>query len=317
LTPPIHREDSTKLTGADVGEFDGRVVIVTGAGAGIGREHALQFAAEGAQVVVNDLGTARDGSGSDRSAAQSVVDEIVAAGGTAVASVESVASWDGAKAIVDAAVDNFGDLHVVVNNAGILRDKFLVNMSEEDFDSVVEIHLKGTFAVSRWAATYWRQQSKAGAQFPRRIVNTTSHSGLYGNPGQANYASAKMGIAALTMVSARELERIGVHTNAIAPLGRTRMTTGTPGFQDALKAPDDENAFDIYHPGNNTPLAMLLASDKCQFNGQVFEVLAGKVSLLEPWTRVETLTADRRWTLEELQTATKEWPVGPPPMPGV
>ena len=185
-----------------MGQFDGRVVIVTGAGRGIGREHAIRFATEGAEVVVNDLGGANDGSGSDQSAAQAVVDEIVQAGGHAIANTDSVATWGGARTIVDAAVDTFGDLHIVVNNAGFVRDRSLVNMSEEDFDSVIDVHLKGTFAVSRWAAIYWRDRSKADRKQARAIVNTTSGSGLFGNAGQANYASAKMGIAALTIVCA-------------------------------------------------------------------------------------------------------------------
>ncbi len=177
-----------------MGLFDGRVVIVTGAARGVGREYALRFGAEGAQVVVNDLGGANDGTGEDRTPAQQLVDEITATGGTAIAKGDSVVSWDGAKAIVDCAVDTFGDLLIVVNDAGFVRDRTIVNMSEEDFDAVVQVHLKGTFAMTRWAGSYWRDQTKAGRQDQRRIVNTTSGSGLFGNAGQANYASAKMGI---------------------------------------------------------------------------------------------------------------------------
>lgn len=300
-----------------MGKFDGRVVAVTGAGGGIGREHALRFAAEGAKVVVNDLGSTRDGAGSDASTAQTVVDEIVAAGGTAVANTASVSSWEGARSIVDTAIGAFGDLHVVVNNAGFVRDRMIVTMSEDDFDSVVAVHLKGTFALTRWAAEYWRNQAKSGSTTPRRIVNTTSHSGLYGNAGQVNYASAKMGIIGLTMVAARELERYHVRVNAIAPLGRTRMTTGTPGFENALSAPEDENAFDQYHPGNNSPVAMLLATDDCPFNGQVFEVLGGRVAVFQGPTPEPAIEADRVWTIEDLQAATKDWPVGPPSQPGL
>jgi NAD(P)-dependent dehydrogenase (short-subunit alcohol dehydrogenase family) len=298
-----------------MGQFDGRVVIVTGAGRGIGREHAIRFATEGAQVVVNDLGGANDGSGSDQSAAQAVVDEIVQAGGHAIANTDSVATWGGARTIVDAAVDTFGDLHIVVNNAGFVRDRSLVNMSEEDFDSVIDVHLKGTFAVSRWAAIYWRDRSKADRKQARAIVNTTSGSGLFGNAGQANYASAKMGIAALTIVCARELQRYGVRTNAIAPGARTRMTLATPGFDEVLKAPDDEGVFDKWHPGNTSPIAMYLATEQCPFNGQVFETLGGRVSLYKGWTTDQSVTADHTWTVEELQAATKDWPVGPPDMP--
>ncbi|MFI5957522.1 SDR family NAD(P)-dependent oxidoreductase [Cryptosporangium sp. NPDC051539] len=300
-----------------MGKFDGRVVAVTGAGGGIGREHALRFAAEGAQVVVNDLGSTRNGAGADGSAAQTVVDEIVAAGGTAVANTSSVSSWEGARSIVTDAVEAFGDLHVVVNNAGFVRDKTIVGMSEEDFDSVVAVHLKGTFAVTHWAAAYWRDQAKAGSTASRRLVNTTSHSGLYGNPGQVNYASAKMGIVGLTVVAARELERYHVRANVIAPLGRTRMTTGTQGFEDALAAPEDPDAYDRYHPGHNSSVAMFLATDESPFTGQVFEVLGGRVGLFGGPTVEHAIEAERFWTIEDLAAETKGWPVGPPSQPGL
>jgi NAD(P)-dependent dehydrogenase (short-subunit alcohol dehydrogenase family) len=293
--------------------FDDKVVIVTGAGRGIGREHALAFAADGARVVVNDRGGAKDGSGSDQSAARAVVDEISARGGTAIANTDDVGAWEGARAIVQAALDAFGDLHVVVNNAGILRDRMIVSMTEEDFDRVIEVHLKGTFAVTRWAATYWREQTKAGAVAPRRIVNTSSGSGLFGNAGQANYASAKMGIAAFTIVCARELERYGVRANAIAPGARTRLTLATPGIEEVLEAPAD--GFDPWHPANTTPIVQWLADDACPFNGQVFETVGGRVTLYQGWTRLETAALDRRWTVDELQAATAAWPAGPPPMP--
>lgn len=296
-------------------QFDGRVVVVTGAGRGIGREHALRFAAEGASVVVNDVGGANDGSGSDRSAAQEVVDEITNAGGIAVVNTDSVGTWEGAKSIIDTAIEAFGDLHILVNNAGIVRDSAIVNMTEVDFDMVIDVHLKGTFATSRWAAIYWREQSKSGNVTPRRIVNTTSGSGLFGNAGQANYASAKMGITALTIVCARELIRYGVKTNAIAPGARTRMTLATPGFDEVLKAPEDKAVFDKWHPGNTSPIAMYLATDQCQFNGQVFETLGGRVSLYKGWTTEESVTADHTWSITELEDAMKNWPVGPPDMP--
>ncbi len=298
-----------------MGQFDGKVVVITGSGRGIGREHALRFAAEGASVVVNDLGAANDGSGSDRSAAQSVVDEIVAAGGSAAANTDSVASWDGAKAIIDTAIDTFGDLHIVVNNAGITRDRTIITMPEDDFDLVVAVHLKGTFAMTHFAGNYWREKAKAGSTDQRRIVNTTSGSGLFGNAGQANYASAKMGITGLTIVSARELERYHVRTNAIAPGARTRMTLATPGFDEVLKAPDDASVFDKWHPGNTSPITMYLATDECPFNGQVFETLGGRVSLYQGWTPNHSVTADHMWTIDELKDATKDWPVGPPSMP--
>jgi NAD(P)-dependent dehydrogenase (short-subunit alcohol dehydrogenase family) len=300
-----------------MGHFDGRVVIVTGAGRGIGREHALQFAAEGAHVVVNDLGGSNDGRGDDATAAQAVADEIVAAGGIAVANADSVSSWQGAKSIVDAAVDSFGDLHIVVNNAGILRDRTIVSMSEEDFDGVVEVHLKGTFAVTRWAANYWRDRAKAGHDTPRRIINTSSGSGLFGNAGQANYAAAKMGIAAFTIVCARELDRYHVQANAIAPGARTRLTLATPGLDDVLKAPDDAGQFDRWHPANTTPIVLYLATDDCRFNGQLFETVGGRVSLYRGWTVERSATLERAWTMDELAEATRDWPVGPPALPDV
>ena len=207
-----------------------RVAIITGAGRGLGREHALLFASLGAKVVVNDLGGAVDGSGSDISAAQSVVDEITAAGGQAVANTDSVSSFDGAKAMVDQAVSSFGDLHVVVNNAGILRDRMLVSMSEEEFDAVIAVHLKGTFNLTKHAAGYWREAAKEGTITDRAIVNTSSGAGLHGNVGQTNYSAAKAGIAAMTVVNAMELNRYGVRANCIAPVARTRLTLQTPGW---------------------------------------------------------------------------------------
>jgi NAD(P)-dependent dehydrogenase (short-subunit alcohol dehydrogenase family) len=204
---------------------------------------------------------------------------------------------------------------VVVNNAGITRDSTVVNMTEADFDAVIDVHLKGTFAMCHWAGNYWREQSKSGKDVARRIVNTTSGSGLFGNAGQANYASAKMGIAALTIVCARELLRYGVKTNAIAPGARTRMTLATPGFDEVLKAPDDKAVFDKWHPGNTSPIALYLATDECRFNGQVFETLGGRVGLYQGWTITESATADHTWTITELEDVTKNWPVGPPEMP--
>src|SRR6476620_6982252 len=201
---------------------EGRVCIVTGAGRGIGREHALLLAHHGAKVVVNDLGGSVDGSGGDDTPAQSVCDEIAAAGGEAVASYDDVSSWEGAQRLVNRAIESFGDLHVVVNNAGILRDRVLVNMTEEEWDAVIAVHLKGTFAPSRWAAAYWREKAKAGEALDNRIINTSSVSGIYGNPGQTNYGAAKAGIAAFTQIAARELIRYGVTVNAVAPVALTR-----------------------------------------------------------------------------------------------
>jgi NAD(P)-dependent dehydrogenase (short-subunit alcohol dehydrogenase family) len=291
------------------------VAIITGGGRGIGREHSLLFASEGAKVVVNDLGGAADGSGSDLSAAEQVVEEIKAAGGEAVANGDSVTDWEGAQRIVNTAVESFGDLHVVVNNAGILRDRVIVNMTEEEFDTVIAVHLKGTFTVSRWAAAYWREQTKAGKEGKRAIVNTSSGSGLHGNAGQANYAAAKAGIAAMTIVAARELGRYGVRANAIAPVARTRMTLATPGLGDAIAPPEDPGVFDVWDPANISPLVAFLATEDCPFTGQVFETRGGRVGFYQGWTVTEHVDKDDRWTVEELKAATKDWPAGPPDFP--
>jgi NAD(P)-dependent dehydrogenase (short-subunit alcohol dehydrogenase family) len=298
-----------------VGSLDGRVAIITGGGRGIGREHALLFASEGAKVVVNDLGGAADGSGSDQTAAEQVAAEIKSGGGEAIANGDSVTDWEGAQRIVNAAVEAFGDLHVVVNNAGILRDRVIVNMTEEEFDAVINVHLKGTFCVSRWASAYWREQTKAGNEGKRAIVNTSSGSGLHGNAGQANYAAAKAGIAAMTIVQARELSRYGVRANAIAPVARTRMTLATPGLGDAIAAPEDPGVFDVWDPANISPIVAFLATEDCPFTGQVFETRGGRVGFYQGWTVTEHVDKDDRWTVEELKAAVKDWPAGPPPFP--
>src|SRR6478609_12194887 len=215
-----------------MGALDGRVAIITGAGRGLGREHALLFAAEGAMVVVNDLGGANDGAGADATPAQQVVDEIEALGGEAVANGDNVADWQGAQNLINTAIETFGDLDILVNNAGILRDRVIVNMTEAEWDAVIAVHLKGHFAPTRWAAAYWREQHKAGATKPRNLVHTSSTSGLFPNPGQANYGAAKSGIATMSQICAKELVRYGVRSNAIAPAARTRLTEATPGLED-------------------------------------------------------------------------------------
>jgi NAD(P)-dependent dehydrogenase (short-subunit alcohol dehydrogenase family) len=288
--------------------LDGRVVIVTGAGGGIGREHALLFARHGARVVVNDLGSATNGTGSDTGAAQAVVDEIVALGGEAVADAGSVADWSGAERLVQTAIDTFGDLHAVVNNAGILRDRMLVNMTESDFDAVIAVHLKGTFNVTRFAATYWREQAKAGSVTDRAIVNTASSSGLHGNRGQTNYAAAKAGIAAMTIVNSMELERYGVRANCIAPFARTRMVLQTPGIGEAVKDVSDEDRFDLFSPANISPLVVYLASPDCPFTGQAFSVYGGHVGLYQGWSIAESVESEEPWTLEELSAAMDKLP---------
>jgi NAD(P)-dependent dehydrogenase (short-subunit alcohol dehydrogenase family) len=283
-----------------MGALDGRVAIITGAGRGLGREHALLFAAEGAKVVVNDLGGAVDGSGDDRTAAEQVVDEIRSMGGDALANTDDVADWDGGRHLVEAAVEAFGDLHVLVNNAGILRDKMLVNMGEEEWDSVIEVHLKGHFVPTRHAAAYWREQVKEGREVRASVVNTSSTSGLLGNPGQTNYGAAKAGIAAFTVIAAKELDRYGVRVNAIAPAARTRMTEQTPGLGDIVKAPSDPGRFDVWNAANVSPLVAYLSTQDCPLNGQVFFVQGGQVRLFQPWTMTATIERPERWTVAEL-----------------
>jgi len=273
-----------------------RVAIITGGGRGIGREHALLCASLGAKVLVNDLGGAIDGSGSDIAAAQSVADEIIAAGGQAVANTDSVSSFAGAKAMVEQAVSAFGDLHVVVNNAGILRDRMLVSMSEEEFDAVIAVHLKGTFNVTRHAADYWREQSKAGVEVDRAVVNTSSGAGLHGNVGQTNYSAAKAGIAAMTVVNAMELHRYGVRANCIAPVARTRLTLQTPGMGEPMQN-------HLFDPENVSPLVAALAAETCPFNGQVFSVYGGSVGIYAGWSIAESVETDDRWTAETLAAA--------------
>jgi NAD(P)-dependent dehydrogenase (short-subunit alcohol dehydrogenase family) len=283
-----------------MGALDGRVAIITGAGRGIGREHALLFASEGAKVVVNDLGGAVDGSGDDRSPAQQVVDEIRAMGGEALANADDITDWEGGARLVAAAVEAFGDLHVLVNNAGILRDKMLVNMTEAEWDSVIHVHLKGHFVPTRHAAAYWREKAKAGTEVHASIVNTSSTSGLLGNPGQTNYGAAKAGIAAFTVIAAQELRRYGVRVNAIAPAARTRMTEQTPGLTDIVQAPRDPAVFDTWDPANISPLVGYLATESCPLNGQVLFVQGGQVRVFQPWTMTERLDKGERWTIGEL-----------------
>ncbi len=288
-----------------MGVLDGKVAIVTGAGRGIGRGEALLLASEGARVVVNDLGTAGDGAGNDAAPAQQVVDEIKAAGGEAVASYEDVTSWEGSKRLVDTAIETFGDLNVLVNNAGILRDKMSFNMDEDDFDAVIRVHLKGHFAPTRWAAAHWREQSKAGQEVSGRIINTSSEAGMYGNVGQANYSAAKGGIYSMTLSLARELKRFGVTANAIAPRARTRMTENLGG----AFAPDHVPAegFDDMHPDNVAPVVGWLASDAAaDVNGQIFMVTGGRVHLMSPFEPVGAVRQDHRWTVSELIAAKDE-----------
>ena len=259
---------------------EGRIAIVTGAGRGIGREHALSLAAHGAKVVVNDLGGNVDGSGGDLSPAEQVVQEIKGMGGEAVANGDSVSSWEGAQRLVNTAIETFGDLHAVINNAGILRDRMLTNMTEEEWDAVINVHLKGTFAPSRWAAAYWREQAKAGKPVDGRIINTTSVSGIYGNPGQTNYGAAKAGIAAFTNIAALELARYGVTVNAVAPVALTRMTEGLG------PAPETEEEREMRSPRWIAPIATWLSSSESKdITGRVFEVSGNVLAVAEGWVR--------------------------------
>jgi NAD(P)-dependent dehydrogenase (short-subunit alcohol dehydrogenase family) len=284
-----------------MGSLDGRVAIITGAGRGIGREHALFFAAEGAKVVVNDLGGTNDGTGADITPAQQVVEEIRAMGGEGVVNGDNVADWEGAQRLINQAVETFGDLDILVNNAGILRDRVLVNMTEEEWDAVIAVHLKGHFAPSRWAAAYWREQSKAGITKPRNIVHTSSTSGLFSNPGQSNYGAAKTGIATFSQIIAKELSRYGVKSNTIAPGARTRLTLATPGLEDVMKPKD--GMFDPWDPANISPLVAYLASAECAFTGETFLVSGGSVTVVESWARGAHVDRDSKWTVTELTEA--------------
>jgi NAD(P)-dependent dehydrogenase (short-subunit alcohol dehydrogenase family) len=281
-----------------MGICDGRVVIVTGAGRGIGREEALLFAAEGAKVVVNDLGREADGSGDMQPVAQQVVDDIKAAGGEAIANTDDVSDWEGAQRMINAAIETYGKLDTLVNNAGILRDRMLVNMTEEEWDAVIKVHLKGTFAPSRWAAAYWRELAKAGTPLAARLVNTSSSSGIYANPGQTNYGAAKSGIATFTQIAAKELKNYGVLSNAIAPGARTRLTEPLMAARGRQEPKPEE--FDRSHPANVAPLVVWLGSDACQVTGQVFNVAGGMVGVAESWGRGPSQDKGDRWNPAEL-----------------
>jgi len=283
-----------------MGALDGRVAIITGSGRGLGREHALLFAAEGAKVVVNDLGGDMHGEGGDLSPAMQTVEDIKAMGGEAVVNGDNVATWDGAERLVRQAVETFGDLHVLVNNAGILRDRVIINMTEAEWDAVINVHLKGHFCPTHHAAVYWREQTKAGKQVSASIIHTSSTSGLFSNPGQANYGAAKSGIATLSQICAKELSRYGVRSNAIAPAARTRLTEATPGLEDVVKAP--EEGFDSWNPANVSPFVAYLATEGCPLTGETFLVQGGVVQRVQSWEFAQKLDKGDRWTVAELAT---------------
>jgi NAD(P)-dependent dehydrogenase (short-subunit alcohol dehydrogenase family) len=284
-----------------MGALEGRVAIITGAGRGLGREHALLFAAEGAKLVINDVGGANDGSGSDATPAEEVVAEIKAQGGEAVANADDISNWDGAQGLVNSAIEAFGDLDILINNAGILRDRVLVNMTEQEWDDVVRVHLKGHFAPSRWAAAYWREEAKAGRPKPRNLVHTSSTSGLFSNPGQSNYGAAKSAIATFSQIVAKELSRYEVRSNCIAPAARTRLTLATPGLEDIMTMPD--GSFDLWDPANISPLVAYLSTADCPFTGETFFVQGGVVKRVRSWTMDETVERAEKWTVDELGAA--------------
>jgi NAD(P)-dependent dehydrogenase (short-subunit alcohol dehydrogenase family) len=281
--------------------LDGRVAIITGAGRGIGREHALLFADEGAKVVVNDLGGANDGEGSDQTPAEEVAAEIRARGGEAIANADNVADWEGAQHLVNAAIEAFGDLDILVNNAGILRDRVIVNMTEAEWDAVIAVHLKGHFAPTRWAAAYWREEHKAGRGKRRNLVHTSSTSGLFSNPGQANYGAAKSGIATFSQIAAKELSRYDVLSNCIAPGARTRLTLATPGLEEIM-APKD-GAFDEWDPANISPLVVYLSTADCRFTGETFFAQGGVVKRVKSWEMADTVEQPAKWSVTALAEA--------------
>jgi NAD(P)-dependent dehydrogenase (short-subunit alcohol dehydrogenase family) len=284
---------------AHMGLLEGKVAIVTGAGRGIGREEALILSGEGATVIVNDVGGSITGEGGDKTPAQEVVDLITKNGGTAAVNSDDISSWAGAKSVIDQAVDSYGKLDILVNNAGILRDKMSFNMDESDWDDVIRVHLKGHFAPSHFAAVYWRNKSKSGEPTSGRIINTSSEAGLFGNAGQANYAAAKGGIASMTWVLARELERYGVTVNAIAPRARTRMTENL-GFFGA----SEEGGFDVWDPKNIAQLIGFLATDEAaDVTGQVFVIFGGDIWAMGGFHRVGEVHRDNGWTPAELIAA--------------
>ena len=278
---------------------EGRVAIVTGAGRGLGREHALELARQGARIIVNDLGSSVDGSGSSAGPANEVVEAIRHTGAEAVVNADDVSNWDGARRLIDTAIETFGRLDVLVNNAGILRDRMLVNMTLEEWDDVIKVHLRGTFAPTHWAARYWRDRAKEGERNDARVICTSSSSGIYGNVGQTNYGAAKAGIASFTIIASKELERYGVTVNAVAPGARTRMTEALARARGVADPSPGE--WDPRDPGNVAPLiAWLASSESRHVTGRVFNVAGGRISVAEGWHAGPGVDGGDRWRAEDL-----------------
>jgi NAD(P)-dependent dehydrogenase (short-subunit alcohol dehydrogenase family) len=295
-----------------MGICEGRVVVITGAGRGIGRAHALAFAAEGASVVVNDVGATLDGAGADVTPAQEVVAEIEAAGGEAVANTDDVADWDGSRRVLETAYDTFGALDTLVCNAGIVRDRMIVNMSVDEWDAVMRVHLRGVFCTVRHAVDYWRGEQKASRARAARIVTTSSGAGLFGSVSQANYSAAKAGIASFTIVAAAELGRYGVLANTIAPSARSRMTEDA--LPEMMARP--ESGFDRMDPANVSPLVVWLGSEWCDVTGRAFEVQGGELSVADGWQHGGVIDKGARWEPAEIGAAVHDLlTTAPPPAP--
>lgn len=290
-----------------MGALEGRVVVVTGAGRGLGREYARLAAAEGASVVVDDVGCAPDGTGSDGSVAESVASAIRDEGGSAVARSDDVRTTAGAETLLAATLDEYGEVHGLVNNAGILRDRMFVNMSEDDWDAVVRGQLRSTFCATRAFVGHWRDRSKSGEPVAASVVNVSSTSGLLGAVGQTNYGAAKAAVASLSVILSQELSRYGVRVNAITPVARTRMTEDVPGIKEMVALPADPDAFDAYHPANVAPLVAWLLSGRCTVSGRTYYAKGGEVREFLGWHYGRTVERDGRWTVAELATALAGW----------
>ena len=283
-----------------MGSLDGRVAVITGAAGGLGREYAALFAQEGARLVLNDIGAARDGSGNDPSVVQDLVAEITATGADAVGNAEDITTMEGAQAVLAQALDTYGEVHALVNSGGMLRDRMFVNMDVEEWDAIIRGHLRAHFCPSRVLAGHWRDRSKAGDGVRASIVNTTSNAGLFAQPGQSNYAAAKAGVAGLTITLAEELSRYAIRVNAISPAARTRMTTEVPGMAEMVAAPASADEFDVYHPGNVAPVVAWLSTEHCPMTGGVLYAQGGEVRVLQGWHYTATLDKGRRWSVDEL-----------------